>query len=135
LRQEIAKLRPLKPELETRIFAKFRLDWNYHSNAIEGNQLTFGETKAFLLNGLTASGKPLKDHLDIRGHDEVISYLIDFVRKKEVLREVTVRDLHKILLHEPYKVNAKTPEGGETTKWIKLGEYKTEPNCVTTVTG
>ena len=25
---------------------KFRLDWNYHSNHLEGNSLTYGETKA-----------------------------------------------------------------------------------------
>lgn len=37
---------------------KFRLDWNYHSNHIEGNSLSYGETKALLLHGITANGKP-----------------------------------------------------------------------------
>ena len=49
LKTEIDQLRPLKPEVEHRIMQKFRLDWNYHSNAIEGNSLTLGETRAFLL--------------------------------------------------------------------------------------
>lgn len=132
---EISKVRPLQPETEKRIMEKFRLDWNYHSNAIEGNKLTLGETKAFLLEGLTADGKPLKDHLDIRGYDEVITYLAGFVQRKEVLTESVIRELHKLLLHEPYKVQARTPQGGSTWKWVKLGEYKTEPNFVLTTTG
>src|SRR5206468_2622159 len=28
-----------------------------------------------------------------------------------------------------------TPEGGQTKKWVKLGQYKSEPNQVTTPTG
>ncbi|MCA9927500.1 MAG: hypothetical protein KC419_03440 [Anaerolineales bacterium] len=60
---EIDALRPIDPAQEQRIMQKFRLDWTYHSNAIEGNTLTFGETKAFLLHGVTAQGKPFRDYL------------------------------------------------------------------------
>jgi Fic family protein len=132
---EITKLRPIDSTIERRILDKFRLDWNYNSNAIEGNKLTLGETKAFLLEGLTASGKPLKDHLDIRGHDDVVTFLAGFVQRKEILTEAIIRELHKILLHEPYKVQAKTRDGGITSKLVKLGEYKTEPNFVVTPSG
>lgn len=135
LKAQIDALRPIKPEQEQRILQKFRLDWNYHSNAIEGNSLTLGETRAFLLEGLTAKGKPFKDHLDIRGHNELILFLEDFVRRKEVLTEAAIREMHKILLVEPYQVEARTPEGQATKKWVKLGEYKTEPNAVQTATG
>src|ERR1043165_1934513 len=100
LKSEIDKLRPLKQDQEQRIFQKLRLDWNYHSNAIEGNQLTQGETRQFLMEGLTANGKPLKDYLDIRGHDHVISYLLEFSRQKVELTEATIREMHKILLVE-----------------------------------
>jgi len=135
LKNQIDARRPIKPEQERRIMDKFRLDWNYHSNAIEGNRLTLGETRVLLLEGLTAHGKPLKDSLDIKGHNEVINYLEAFVHKKEILTEVTIRGLHKILLHEPYQVEARTPDGQSTTKWVKLGEYKTEPNFAQSPTG
>ena len=69
---DLDALRPLAPEQEQRVLQKFRLDWNYHSNAIEGNSLTLGETRSLLLHGLTAEGKPLRDHLDIKGHNEAI---------------------------------------------------------------
>ena len=130
LKAEIDKLRPLKPEVALRIIQKFRLDWNYHSNAIEGNSLTLGETRAFLLEGLTASGKPLKDHLDIKGHDELITFLELFIQRKERLTEAAIREMHKILLKEPYETDAITPDGRIVKKKVRLGEYKQEPNAV-----
>ncbi len=135
LKAQIDSLRPIKPEQEQRILQKFRLDWNYHSNAIEGNTLTLGETRAFLLEGLTAKGKPFKDHQDIKGHNQLIQFLEAFVRQKEVLGEAAIREMHKILLVEPYHVEARTPDGQTTRKLVKLGEYKTEPNFVQTATG
>jgi hypothetical protein len=71
LKHQVDALRPLSREVEERVLQKFRLDWNYHSNAIEGNPYTYGETVAFLMEGITAKGKTLKDHLDIKGHDKI----------------------------------------------------------------
>ena len=59
LKSRINELRPLDKETEARIFQKFRLDWNFHSNAIEGNTLDYGETVAFLMHGVTAKGKQI----------------------------------------------------------------------------
>jgi hypothetical protein len=57
LHADLNALRPLAPEQEARVLQKFRLEWNYNSNAIEGNSLT--------LPGLTAAGKPMRIHLAI----------------------------------------------------------------------
>lgn len=135
LKVEIDALRPLKPEVEHRIMQKFRLDWNYHSNAIEGNSLTLGETRAFLLEGLTANGKPLKDHLDIRGHDDLISFLQLFIQRKERLTEAAIREMHKILLKEPYETDAVTSDGRIVKRKVQLGVYKSEPNGVRMASG
>lgn len=135
LRDEIEAVRPIGAEQEARVLQKFRLEWNYHSNAIEGNSLTYGETKAFIMHGLTAKGKPFKDYLDIRGHDQVIDVLADIVRSKDELTESVIRELHKILLVEPYQSEAITPDGIRTTRLIEIGRYKTAPNHVQTSTG
>jgi Fic family protein len=132
---ELDSLRPLAREQEDRAMQKFRLWWTYHSNAIEGNTLTQGETEMFLMEGLTAKGKPLKDHLDLRGHSNAINYLLGFVHNKEVLTEAAIRKLHEILLVEPYQVQAITAEGLPTMKTVALGQYKTQPNHVRTPTG
>lgn len=135
LKSDLDALRPLDRELEERVLQKFRLWWTYHSNAIEGNHLTQGETEMFLMEGLTAKGKPLKDHLDLRGHSNAINYLLAFIREKEVLTEAAIRKLHEVLLVESYQVPAISPEGLETRKTVALGEYKSQPNHVRTPTG
>lgn len=87
------------------------------------------------MEGLTAKGKPLKDHLDLRGHSNAINYLLGFVHDNEVLTEAAIRKLHEILLVEPYQVQAITPDGLPTMKTVALGQYKTQPNHVRTPTG
>ena len=49
MKSQLDALRPLSPDMEKRIFDKLRLDWNYHSNHMEGNSLTYGETKMLLM--------------------------------------------------------------------------------------
>lgn len=135
LRDEIDALRPLDPVQAARVRQKLNLEWNYHSNAIEGNTLTLGETRAFLLYGITAHDKPFRDYLDIKGHHEAIGYLEDLVRGEEVLTEALLRELHRVLLVEAYDVDAVTPDGRPTRRRIALGQYKTAPNHVRTTTG
>jgi Fic family protein len=101
LKLELDKLRPISKEQEALIMQKFRLDWDYHSNNLEGNSLTFGETKALILFGLTAQGKPLKDHFEITGHDEAVKWVIDIVKGDYPLIENFIRELHRLLLKEP----------------------------------
>ncbi len=135
LNADIDALRPLDPEVEQRVMDKFRLAWNYHSNAIEGNTLSRGETRAFLLEGITAHGKPFKDYLDIKGHDAAIEYLLDYLRSDEQLTEVDIRRLHEILLVEPHEIDAKTPDGRIVKRTVEIGRYKRYPNHVETSTG
>lgn len=127
--------RPFSKELENKIFQKLKLDWNYNSNAIEGNQLSYGETVAFLNFGLTAKGKPFKDHLDIKGHNEAIGFMLQLIKENRPLSESDIKDLHKIILVEPYFSKTVSPEGIEFQKEIKIGQYKTSPNHVKTVSG
>ena len=133
--QVIDALRPIPQERMGRILQKLHLDWNWHSNAIEGNSLTYGETRALLLHGLTASGKPMKDHLDIQGHADAIKALEGMVNQNDDLREVDIRNLHELLLKERYQVEALTPDGKPTKRWIEIGKYKSVANHVETKTG
>jgi len=135
LKKELDKYRPLTTDMEKRIMQKFRLDWNYHSSHIEGNTLTYGETKALILFGQTAQAKPLKDHLEMSGHDEAIKTIEEVIKQKRPLTENFIRELHNIILNNPYEVDAITPDGKPTKKMIQIGKYKTTPNHVKTKTG
>lgn len=135
LKKQLDALRPIAPEIERKIADKLRLDWNFHSNNLEGNQLTFGETKLLLLHGITASGKPLKDHFEITGHNEAIKLLEEIVKSQRSLTENFIREIHCLILKEPYEVDAITPDGKPSKKLIQIGSYKTTPNHVKTKTG
>lgn len=135
LKSELDALRPLDAEAEARIWQKLRLDWNYHSNNIEGNSLTFGETKALILFGITAEGKPLRDHFEITGHNEAINWVLELVKGDAELTEVFIRELHTLILKESEYRPAVTPDGQPTRRKIEVGKYKTQPNHVITSTG
>jgi Fic family protein len=135
LLKQLNAMRPLDPEQEKRIWQKFRLDWNFHSNNLEGNSLTFGETKSLLLHNITAQGKPLKDHIEITGHNEAIHAILDSVNGNLPITESFLRELHTLILRERYQSNAQTVDGAPTNKWIEVGQYKQAPNHVITVTG
>lgn len=135
LKNQLDSLRPLSAEVEGRVMQKLRIDWNFHSNNMEGNSLTYGETKALLLFGVTTQGKPLDDHRQIAGHEEAIDWLLDILAKKEDISEHFIRSLHQLILEKPYQVDAQTADGKPTKRWIKIGEYKTTPNHVKTKTG
>jgi Fic family protein len=135
LKNELDNSRPIDAEMEARIMQKFRLDWNYHSNHLEGNSLSYGETKALLMFGITAQGKPLKDHFEITGHNEGINYALDMIKGNRPLTENFIREIHQLLLKERYQVDAISPDGLPTKRWIEVGKYKTNPNHVVTKTG
>jgi Fic family protein len=135
LLQTLNALRPISADQERRIWQKFRLDWNFHSNHLEGNSLTYGETKSLLLHNITAQGKPLKDHLEITGHNEALLEIQDAVKQQRPITESFLRQLHTLILKERYQVEAQTADGQPTRKWVEVGQYKTQPNHVITATG
>jgi Fic family protein len=71
----------------------------YNSNAIEGNSLTLKETYLVINEGLTIKGKPLKDHLEAKNHQEALEYLYDLVEKdkKNTFSENLIRSLNQIV--------------------------------------
>ena len=57
---EWQRLQPLKPEDQTRLTQKFMLEFNYNSNHLEGNTLTYGQTKLLLMFGETQGSASLE---------------------------------------------------------------------------
>ncbi len=135
LKKKLDALRPISKEIELKVLQKFRLDWNFHSNNLEGNSLTYGETKMFLLHGITASGKPFKDYIEIKGHNEAINFVYEVAKSDREITENFIRELHFLILKEPYEVDAITQDGKAAKKTIAIGKYKTSQNHVKTKTG
>lgn len=90
--------RPLNPSEIKTIRKWFDVTYTYHTNAIEGNTLTLGETRMILEDGLTVGGKQVKEILEAKNHKNALDLLFDIVSGEKDLSEEVICDLHKKLL-------------------------------------
>lgn len=129
-------LQPLKPEDLKRWNDKFKLEFNYNSNHLEGNTLTYGQTKLLLMFGETSGNASLKDYEEMKAHNVGLEMIKQEAQDKErPLTESFIRELNRTILVQDYWKNAKTPDGQDIRMQIKVGEYKSRPNSVLTATG
>ncbi len=136
LKSEWDLLQPLAAENERRLWQKLRLEWNYHSNHIEGNTLTYGETVLLLLHGQTHGNHTLREYEEMKAHDVGIEHLRNLADDKARLISPTdIRDLNMIILKEPFWKPTQTADGQPSRSQVIPGEYKTLPNSVLTATG
>jgi len=122
-------LLPMEKADEQRLWKKFRLDWNFNSNRIEGNTLTYGETEALLILG-TEPKRIRKDIREMKAHDLAIEHVLSLVNSKRAISENDIRELNKIALKEPYFIETETLDGNITKKEIMPGAYKSAQNHV-----
>lgn len=126
---------PLPAENERRLWQRLRIEWNYNSNHIEGNTLTYGETLLLLIHGRTRGDHLMREYEEMRGHDVAIELVRTLAQGDQPLTEGDIRDLNRIVLKEGFWRVAQTLDGEPTRKWIEPGCYKTQPNHVLTATG
>lgn len=130
--QEWQSLQPLKEEYQQRLDQKFMLEFNYNSNHIEGNTLTYGQTELLLKYDEVAENAKMKDLEEMKAHNLCLGLIkAESSDNDRPLTEAFVRGLHKTMLREDY--TAYTKEGKPYT--VHAGVYKTRPNSVKTVTG
>lgn len=72
--------------------------YTHDSNQIEGNTLTFQETHLVVNEGMTISGKTMREHLEAINHQEAIEYLVSLVDSKEDLNKRVLMELHQLIL-------------------------------------
>jgi len=90
----------LDKDIRKILIAQLRNLWTHTSTAIEGNTLTLGETAFVIEDGLTVSGKPLKDHQEVVGHARAIDLIYDLVRGETKISEEDIFNLHKAVQTE-----------------------------------
>jgi Fic family protein len=133
LLKEWQSLQPLKPELQRGINQQFMVDFNYNSNHLEGNTLTYGQTKLLLLFGDTIGNASIQDYEEMKAHNVGLELMkVEATDKDRMLSENFIRELnHTILVRDFYK----TSKNGDFRYKINVGIYKTRPNSVITPTG
>ena len=95
----------LKKELDNfRQFDSFRiaqaleLEYTFESNKIEGNTLTLRETDLVVNEGLTVSGKSMREHLEAINHQEAIAYIKQLLERNFSLNERELLPIHNLIL-------------------------------------
>lgn len=134
--KEWQSLQPVKEEYQQRLDQKFMLEFNYNSNHIEGNTLTYGQTEMLLMFGKVVDEANMKDLEEMKASNVGLKMVKEMALDKEQpLTEYFIRTLHKTLLREDYTVYKQLPNGSTTSYIVHAGQYKTRPNSVITPTG
>lgn len=96
---EMRRVGRLSPSTLEHIYNLFKTKGIYHSNAIEGNALSIGETQLVVEMGITITGKSLRDQAEAKNLAEASDYMKDLASKRD--RPITVSDvrqIHKLIL-------------------------------------
>jgi len=108
---------PIPAEQLNKINYKLRLEWNYTSNNIEGNTLSKRETRTVMVGLIDVNDKPIKDVMEIRNHDKVVSTIMKIGKGELNISESRIREIHRGIMYE---------EDAEKQK--QIGQWKNTDN-------
>ena len=108
-------LKGLDKDIQQTLLNQLRDLWTHTSTAIEGNSLSLGDTKFILEEGLTVSGKPIKDHQEVIGHAKAIELVYSMIGRD--ITDNDFFDLHKAIQTEKI-----------SDIYKPFGAWKVEPN-------
>lgn len=81
-----------------KIIEALELEYTFESNRIEGNTLTLKETDLVINEGITISGKSMREHLEAINHQEAVGFLKELVGKDIDFTERDLLLLHSLIL-------------------------------------
>ena len=126
-------LQPLSEKDKERLSRRFTVDFNYNSNHIEGNTLTYGQTEVLLLFGKVIGEADVLDVQEMTASNVGLRMMTEAAAVREIpMTQNFIRTLHETILREDYTVYRDLPGGIRTSYVIHAGQYKTRPNSVIT---
>ena len=131
LTKEWQGLLPMKPEYQKVLDKKFRLEFNYNSNHLEGNTLTYSETALLLIFDDAKGQHSMREFEEMKAHDVAYNLIYEWAKHPDrPLHETSIKNLNEIILVRPFWKDAITDTGQKTRRLIKVGDYKEFPNSV-----
>ena len=126
-------IQPLSETDRNRLSRRFTVDFNYNSNHIEGNTLTYGQTELLLLFGKVSGMAEFRDYEEMKASNVGLKMMsVEASETQQPLTQNFIRTLHHTLLREDYTVYRNLPGGMQTSYTVHAGQYKTRPNSVIT---
>lgn len=106
LKSEWQAKRPLNATQLYKMKEYFQIENTFESNRIEGNTLTLQETQLVVNEGLTISGKSMREHLEAVNHADALQFLEELVSNQGALNRRNVLSLHQLILKSVDTQNA-----------------------------
>ncbi|NBG67327.1 Fic family protein [Acidiluteibacter ferrifornacis] len=117
--QRIAELKSEKKQTLEKLKYTFQLEWNYHSNKIEGGPLTIEDTKKVMAGVLFESTIDKKYIEEMRGHNELVEEVFNTPPKQLELKPKRIKEMHKKIMHE-----------NNSARMNEVGQWKSQDNYV-----
>jgi len=92
-------------------------DWTHHSTSLEGNTISAGDTLFILQEGLTISGKSLREHQEIHGHAQALNLLSAWLHHPRAIQLSHLHELHRAV-----------QTGADLDAFSPVGAWKVENN-------
>jgi Fic family protein len=96
-KKRLESMRPLPNDVLERLMEDVQVRHTYHSNAIEGNTLSLQETKLVLEDGITISGKSLREHLEAVNNAKGFHLMEKLARGKRPIDHVAIQEVHETI--------------------------------------
>lgn len=103
LQAQLSELRPLAGK---KLFEALDLEYTTESNKIEGNTLTLQETELVVNQGITISGKSMREHLEAINHQDAIGFIYELAQKGKSFSERDLLQVHQLILKGIDRANA-----------------------------
>ncbi len=116
-------LQGLDEDLRLGLARSLVAEWTHSSTAIEGNTITAGDTLFVLTEGLTISGKSLREHQELHGHAQALGIMAAWTRARQAVRIEHLHQLHRAV-----------QTGTVIDAYAPVGSWKVEPNGTTAIT-
>ena len=126
--QQVSKLQKAMAKLndmsDIHITEQLKMSFVYHSNALEGSNLSLEDTIAFLQEDIIEERNSAEDYLDALGQAAAMGFIESSLRCGESIDRTLVCEINDLLT----KHNESIPSRAE--KAVASGIYKIEPNAV-----
>jgi Fic family protein len=106
----------LDDDLRDMLIEQLVILWTHTSTAIEGNTMSLGETQFIIEQGLSIQGKSIREHNEVIGHTQALTYLFRILNEESITRE------HILTLHRAVET------GVVPTEEKIVGGWKNEKN-------
>ncbi len=131
LTTQIKALPSISEQNKQQLEKKFRLEFIFNSNHIEGNTLTYGETQLLLYFDKTEGTHEMREYEEMKAHDLAYKLIQQWAQEAErPISEADIKDLNKIILVRDFYKDAITQDGQPTRRKLKVGQYKEFYNSV-----